>query len=300
MTILETFKVWFKAARAPFLIVSFIPSILGGIMAYSYGSFDWHIFVLVTIGVVMAHSAGDFVDDYFDYRNGLLGHKEQQFHDSPLIHGKVTLTQVLIATLICLGVALAIGIYLLIEIGLPVLYMMIAGTFIVLFYTSPPIRLNYRGLGETALFFAFGPMIVFGVFFVLTRQFSWEPLLISIPLGIFTMNVGVVSNIFDFEEDSKSGKKCLPVLFGRETALKVVGIGTIISYLSIIAGVVFSILPVWTLLSLLTIPLGIAVYSQTKKFDDHSMYTPAMSKAIALSTFMGVILCVGYVMPLFV
>ena len=47
------------------------------------------------------------------------------------------------------------------------LYLMGAGAFIVFFYTSPPFMLNYRGLGETALFLAFGPMIVWGIAFVL-------------------------------------------------------------------------------------------------------------------------------------
>jgi len=300
MTLKETIIVWTKAARAPFLVVSFIPAVLGGIIAHFNGSFDWTFFILVTIGVVMAHSAADFVDDYFDFINGNLGNKEQQFHDSPLIDGKVTLKQVMIATIICLVIALGIGIYLLIEIGLPVLYLILAGTFIVLFYTSPPIRLNYRGLGETMLFFAFGPMIVFGVYYVLTQNFSWEPIFASIPLGIYTMNVGIVSNTFDYEDDVKSGKKCIPVRFGQAFAVRLIVIGTVISYLSIVAGVLLNVLPVWSLLTLITIPLAYSVIKGTSKYDDTKQYTPAMSKAIALASLAGVILILSYVLGLIV
>jgi 1,4-dihydroxy-2-naphthoate octaprenyltransferase len=295
MTVKETISVWLKAARAPFLIVSFIPAVLGGIIAYYNGYFDWTIFVLATIGIVMAHSAGDFVDDYFDYINGNLGNKEQQFHDSPLISGKVTLRQVLIATIICLAIAGGIGIYLLFEIGMPVLYLMLAGTFIVLFYTSPPVRLNYRGLGETALFFAFGPMIVVGIYYVLTGTITWEPVFASLPLGIFTMNVGIVSNTFDYEDDIKNGKRCIPVRFGQPFAVRLVIIGTVLAYLSITAGVLLGFMPVWSLISLATIPLAIGVIVKTSKFHDTSNYTSAMGMAIGLTTIMGIMMVGGYI-----
>jgi 1,4-dihydroxy-2-naphthoate octaprenyltransferase len=298
MSIKETLSIWFKAARAPFLVVSLLPSILGGIMAYYHQSFDWTIFIMATIGIVMAHSAADFIDDYYDYINGNLGNKEQQFHDSPLIDGKVTTRQVLIAAGICMLIAVGAGIYLLMEVGLPVLYLMAAGAFIVFFYTAPPVRLNYRGLGETALFFAFGPMIVFGMYYVLTSQFSWEPILASIPLGIFTMNVGIVSNIFDHDDDVKSGKRCIPVRFGQPVTVQIIRVVTVIAYGAILLGTVLGILPLWTLLGLLTAPLGWAVVRMSAKFSDTTFYTPAMTRAIALSSVMSIVLTLAYVLAI--
>lgn len=294
----EKVMIWFKAARAPFLVVSLIPAVLGGLIGYYSGYFDWTIFILATIGIVMAHGAADFIDDYYDFINGNLGNKDQQFHDSPLIRGEVTLRQVMIATLISLGIAFAAGVYLLIEVGMPVLYLMLAGTFIVLFYTAPPIRLNYRGLGETMLFFAFGPMIVFGSYFVLSGKFSWEPIFASIPLGIFTMNVGIVSNTFDYHDDVKSGKRCIPVRFGQRTAVNIIIIGTILAYIGVISGVVLDFLPVWSLISLLTIPLAMGVIRQTLQFQNTDMYTPAMTKAIALTSITGILLIIGYIVNL--
>ena len=296
----ETLVIWAKAARAPFLIVSFLPAVLGGIIAYYNNQFDWLIFTLVTVGIVMAHSAADFIDDYFDFKTGNLGNKEQQFHDSPLIRGEVSLGQVMWATIICMVIALACGVYLLIEVGLPVLYMTIAGAFIVLFYTSPPVKLNYRGLGETALFIAFGPMIVFGTYYVLTQEFSWEPILVSIPLGIFTMNVGIVSNIFDYEDDVKSGKKCMPVRFGQANAYKVLLAATGIAYATLIGGVVFGVFPVWTLIALLTLPIAFGMLKQTRHYTNTEYYTPAMTKAIALTAVTGILLSIGYTITFFV
>ncbi|NTU75303.1 MAG: prenyltransferase [Anaerolineaceae bacterium] len=285
---------WFKAARAPFLVVSLLPALLAGAIAFSHGKLDVGIFIAATIGVVMAHSAGDFVDDYFDFKNGNLGNKVQQFHDSPLIDGKVTLKQVFIATVICLAIAFAAGLYVFLKVGLPVVVMVLIGLFIVLFYTSPPLKMNYRGFGETMLFLAFGPMIVVGMVYVLTGQFSLEAVIISLVPGIFTMNVGIVSNTFDVPDDIKSGKRTMPVRFGQANAVRIMAVDSVVAYLAVVIAVVVGILPVWTLLVLLSAPLAVTAIRHASQYADESHYTPAMGRSIALSSVATVLLLIAY------
>lgn len=291
---------WFKAARAPFLIVSILPSLLGSIIAYAHGSFNTLIFMMATLGVVMAHSASDFVDDYFDFQKGNLGNKVQQFHDSPLIDGKVSLKQVLIAIVICLAIAFAAGVIVFIEVGYPVLILVGVGLIAVFFYTSPPLKLNYRGLGETVLFLAFGPMIVFGIWYVLTGKVTIEPFLISLIPGIFTMNVGIVSNTFDYHDDLRSGKRTLSVRFGQAAAIRIMLVDTVIAYLAIVAGVIFHVIPIWALLVLLTIPLAVNMLQHAAKYDDESHYTPAMGRIIALSSAATLLLILAYALEVLV
>ena len=154
--------------------------------------------------------------------------------------------------------------------------------------------LNYRGLGETMLFLAFGPMIVVGVNMVLTGRFGWEALLLSIVPGVFTMNVGVVSNTFDYLDDIKSGKRTISVRFGQPSTVRLIAIGSIIAYLCMILGVFFQLLPIWTLLMLLTIPLAVDTVRNVNRFDDESRYTPAMTRAIALSSMASILLIAAY------
>lgn len=304
MTVKQWFVVWFKAARAPFLVVSFLPALVGGAIAWFHApeTFNLTFFIIVTVGVVMAHSAADFVDDYFDFINGNLGNKEKQFHDSPLIDGTVTLRQVLIATLLCLAVALAAGVYLLIQIGLPVLYITLLGTFIVLFYTSPPVKLNYRGLGETALFVAFGPALILGVYYVLNPSLDriLEPILAGIAPGIFTMNVGIVSNTFDYHDDVKSGKKCIPVRFGQANAARLLTFATIFAYLMIVLSVVFDWMTPWALISLAGSPLAIQTIRKTWLYHDTAYYTTAMTSAIALTSVTSILLLLAYLLEVLV
>jgi 1,4-dihydroxy-2-naphthoate octaprenyltransferase len=285
---------WFKAARAPFLVVSLMPALLGGIIAAAAGPINMGIFIACVIGVVMAHSAADFIDDYFDFKKGNLGNKEEQFHDSPLISGKVTLNQVLVATLICLAIALAAGLYVFVNVGLPIVWMAVIGAFIVFFYTSPPVMLNYRGLGETAIFLAFGPMIVVGVYVALTGKFSWEPLLISMIPGVFTMGVVLVSNTFDYFDDIKSGKKTFAVRFGQAAEVKLMTVSSVIAYVAVIGGVIAGLVPVWALLVLLTVPMAYDAVKYTFGFANADRYKAAMTKAITLSSVACILLLAAY------
>jgi len=296
----EWIVVWAKAARAPFLIVSFLPAVLGGFIAWSHGAMDWTAFALAVLGVVMAHSAADFFDDYYDFKTGNLGNKDQQFHDSPLISGEVTVGQVLFAALLCMIVALGCGVYLFIKEPEAVLWLTLGGAFIVFFYTAPPIRLNYRGLGELMLFFAFGPMIVLGVYWVITGHFSWEPLIAAIAPGIFTMNVGIVSNIFDHDDDVENGKYTMPVRFGRPAAVRILTAVTLLAYLSIGLGVLLGHLPFWALLVFLTLPLAYTTVRESFHYTDLSRYTKAMTQAIATTSLTGILLIAAYALAMWI
>ncbi len=289
---------WFKAARAPFLVVSILPCLLGGVLAYARGTFDTLIFVLATVGIVMAHSAGDFVDDYFDFKKGNLGNKVQQFHDSPLIDGKVTLRQVIVAIILCLAAAGVAGGIILWKVGASVLILAAAGLVAVFFYTAPPLRLNYRGFGETVLFLAFGPMIVFGVWYVLTGRVALEPFLVSLVPGIFTMNVGIVSNTFDYHDDVRSGKRTLSVRFGQAAAVRILRATTGCAYFSMVMGVLFRVLPAWTLLVLVTVPLAVHALRHASQYADESHYAPAMGRSIALSSAATAVLILAYLLQI--
>jgi 1,4-dihydroxy-2-naphthoate octaprenyltransferase len=294
MSLREAVVVWLKAARAPFLVVSLLPAVLGGLVAASHGAFDAVLFVVATLGVVMAHSAADFIDDYFDFRKGHLGNKEKQFHDSPLIDGKLTAKQVLVAALLCLAVAGAAGLYAFLAVGMPVLYLMAAGAFIVLFYTSPPVMLNYRGLGETSLFFAFGPMLTFGVYYVLLPAFRWEPILLGVPLGIFTMNIGLVSNTFDYDDDVRSGKRTLALRLGQAGAVRLLATLSVAAYAVLAGAVAAGAITPWAMLAFLGLPLAVDTVRKTARYANTAHYTAAMTSAIALSSATGILLAVAY------
>ncbi len=299
-SIKEWFIIWFKAVRGPFLIMSVLPVLLGGVLAFYNDKFNAWFLVLVLLGVLLAHSAADLFDDFYDYRTGNAGSKDHKFHDNPLFKGQLNITQVLFAAILCTVVASLIGVYLLVEVGMPVLYLALGGAFILFFYTAPPVRLNYHGLGEIVIFLAFGPMIIFGTYYVISGQPSWEPILLSIAPGIFTMNVGLISNIFDYEDDIAHNKKSIPVRFGRSAGLNVLIIGNIIAYLSVLAGVIFQVLPLGCLMVFLGLPLSINAIRWTKKYQKMDHIKPARLNAIKLAALSSFLLGIGYLLQIII
>lgn len=290
---------WLKAARAPFLIVSAVPACLGGAIAYArsgQSGFDLLGFALALIGVLMAQSAADFLDDYHDYRTGVLGHKEEQFHDSPLLAGQVSPRQVLAAGLGCAFIAFGVGVYFLWRVTVPVLVLASIGGLIVFFYTAPPLRLNFRGFGELALFLAFGPLLTLGVTTVLVGHLELEAALAGVPLGIFTMNVGHISNLFDVPSDRASGKRTIAVRLGQRGSVWFLAVLSALAYLTLVVAVIAGVTPRWSLLGLATLPLAANVVRLAARYERQRAYTPAMAQAIALTTITGLILTVAYVL----
>jgi len=80
-----------------------------------------------------------------------------------------------------------------------------------LFYTAPPIKLAYRGLGELAVALSFGPGIVLGTYYVLRGYYSSEAMLAGGVLGLLIGSVLVINEFRDAETDLAAGKRTLAV-----------------------------------------------------------------------------------------
>ena len=101
--------------------------------------------------------------------------------------------------------------------------MAIAGLFLGYFYTARPLRLvARRGLGEIAIFLAFGPILTLGVGYAifngsLDNSNHFMPcLLLGIPLGLLTTNILLINEFPDMKSDAKTGKNHLVVTFGKK------------------------------------------------------------------------------------
>src|SRR4030065_1802036 len=62
--------VWWRAFRFHFTSASFMPGILGGMIAWtSDGIFLPGYFLLVMLGLILNHMALNMTDDYYDFRH---------------------------------------------------------------------------------------------------------------------------------------------------------------------------------------------------------------------------------------
>ena len=66
----ERSAVWWKAFRFHYTSASFMPGILGGMIAWNTeGRFHPEYFLLVMLGLILNHMALNMTDDYYDFRH---------------------------------------------------------------------------------------------------------------------------------------------------------------------------------------------------------------------------------------
>lgn len=92
------------------------------------------------------------------------------------------------------------------------------GVIIALFalaYTAGPYPLAYHGLGDVTVFLFFGLVAVNMTYYVQALQFDADVFLLSIAMGLLSINILLVNNYRDMEEDAAANKRTTVVLFGR-------------------------------------------------------------------------------------
>jgi 1,4-dihydroxy-2-naphthoate polyprenyltransferase len=109
-------------------------------------------------------------------------------------------------------VALLTGVCLVYLRGLPVLVLLAAGAFFVLFYTWP---LKYVGLGELAVLVAWGPLMIGGGYYTITGERSAGVVLAGVTYALGTTTI---KHIDQLEADRERGIRTLPVLLGEKAA----------------------------------------------------------------------------------
>lgn len=130
-----------------------------------------------------------------------------------------------------------------------------------------------------------------------TQTVALEPIIASIPVAILILEVLWVNEIPDFHADAKAGKKTLVTRIGRKRAADVYGVLMFLTYAAILLSVSLSLMPLFTLLSLITLPLAVKAVSVARKnYDDPRGLLPANAGTIRVHLFTGVLLCVAYVL----
>ena len=295
-------KTWVMASRAPFFVAVIMPSLLGGAVAFYNGSFALLIFLIGAAGMVLVNAGTNFVNDYFDFKSGadVDNRNRTPFSGgSPFLSkGALKPKSVLHIGLSCFAFAMLIALYLTWRIGYLVLVLAGIGGFIGYFYTAPPIKLGYRGIGELATGLALGPLTIMGVYYVMTGTITVESTIVSIPIGVLVAAILYVNEIPDFEADKKAGKRHLVVLLGKKKAVKALPVLFLLAYSSIIIGVVLTIMPAWTLIALLTFPVALNVIGIARvNYNCTPKYIPAMARTIAIHSVTGLLLTAGYLIP---
>jgi 1,4-dihydroxy-2-naphthoate polyprenyltransferase len=226
---LDVISKWLISTRAAVLIMTFLSGAFAGIFAFRDGKFDLLKWVLLTFGLIFSHATNNLLNDYTDYKRGVDqdNYYRAQYGPQPLVHGLFTQRQQLKYAAVTGGIALIMGIILVLMTSWWTLVLLLLGVFFVLFYTWP---LKYIALGEISVLLVWGPLMIGGGYYVLTGSWSWTVVLASLPYALGVTGVIFGKHIDKYEMDKKLKIHTLPVVIGERTARYTLVIILILQY----------------------------------------------------------------------
>ncbi len=84
------------------------------------------------------------------------------------------------------------------------------------FYTAPPLKFSYRGLGEIVIMLIIGIILPIAGSVTVSDSVNKEIIVILTPLLLYTAMLSIAVEIPDYEADRISGKKNLVSVYGRD------------------------------------------------------------------------------------
>lgn len=230
-----------------------------GAITFAQGRYDALYIGLVTIAgmciLACANLINDFYEGTFKYdRSGettynFLGYERTLFD---LI--------VFITSLMCLGLAGLIGLFIMFSRNFNLIWIGLIGMIGSYAYTGEPFVYKRHGLGTVLSFILVGPLMVQGAYMVFDPNFTIMPMLLSIPASLMLPLMMLSNEIRDYEQDKAKGIKTATVIFGIDKGYLAYRLVAIISYILILIYVGLGLLPLASLIVLLTIPLALKAY----------------------------------------
>ncbi len=229
---------WLVATRSAVLVMTFTSAAFAGLLAAKAGAFDLGLWLLVTLGLLLAHATNNLVNDLTDSWKGVDkdNYFRNQYGPQPLESGLMSVRQLLVYIAATGLAALAIGAWLVALRGQGVAWLLAAGAMFVLFYTYP---LKYIGLGEPAVLVVWGPLMVGGGYYVITGAWSTPVAVASIAYALGPTAVLFGKHIDKLVEDRAKGIRTLPVILGEAVSRWTV-LGMLVAQLALVVGLVAS------------------------------------------------------------
>jgi len=284
----------------PFAYTASVLAVLLGAAVATHAGYPvrWALLVLTLVGVVCVHTAANLLNDCFDHRRGL--DTEVLPTSGAIVRGWLTEGEVFRGAMFFLGAGIACGFVLAWITGWMVLLLGAVGTVIAFGYTTARFCFKYNGLGDAAIFSAFGILPVFGTYWVQTETFSWQPIFWSVPLCSYTVAILHANNWRDIERDR--GADCLTpavMLGNRGSAIYYRGL-ILGPYLLVVAAILLTHgmgwadpAPVTTAIALLSLPLALRLAS-VRPEPGSLPFAMLDGKTAQLHTAFGVLLAVGF------
>ncbi len=293
---MSTFKSLLGPMRVPFLLLTPACVAVGiGTAYHQNGSVNWGQALLVLIGALAAHISVNAFNEYFDFKSGL----DSRTQRTPFSGGSGTLPAnpelakpALALAWAAFAVTAAVGVYFLALRGWGLLPLGLLGLLLLVTYTTwwaynPILCLLAPGLG-------FGLLMVMGTHFALTGTYTWTAFVASLVPTFLVSDLLLLNQFPDVEADQSIGRKHFPIVLGRKASVRIYVAFLALAYLSLVVGVLLGLLPLWSLLALLTVALAIqAARGASQHAEDIPALLPSMGQNVLLTLLTPFLVAVG-------
>ncbi len=272
-----------KLVEIPTKIASFTPFLMGNLyLFYYYSNFKIANFLLMFFSLLFVDMGTTALNNYQDY---LRAEKKEGYNyqkHNAVVNYNLSKKTVKLTILILFLSAIIFGLLLYLITDLIVLIIGLISFIIGILYTSGPVPISRTPLGEIFSGLTMGFFITFLAVYIhdldlINILVEFESIIInfkylailkififSLPLIFGIANIMLANNICDIEDDRENNRYTLPIYISHSSSLKLFRNLYYLSYLSIIISVVFNILPIYSILALLSF---IKVRQNINKFE---------------------------------
>ncbi|HAX40521.1 MAG TPA: 1,4-dihydroxy-2-naphthoate polyprenyltransferase [Clostridiales bacterium] len=267
-------KAFLKLVEIQTKVASVIPFMTALVyVLYSTGRLNAVNMVVMFFSMLIFDMTVTALNNYFDYKRAEKKHGyNYEIHNS-IVQYQLKISTVRVVIIIMIVVSAALGLLLVYLTNVITLVLGAACFAIGIVYSYGPMPISRTPFGEIFSGLTMGLGIPFITYFInvfdqnvlnislVSNTFSLSfdlyqivgICLVSLPAVFGIANIMLANNICDMEDDLPNKRYTLPIVVGKERAIVLLKILFALAYAAIVAAVVLGVLPLYSLLTLLTI-----------------------------------------------
>lgn len=285
-------QLWFAAIKPPMYSVAVIPIWVGTMVAFAdTGEVNLRVFFTFLMAAILIVAWSNLSNDVFDADTGV---------DVNKAHSVVTLTGNKSLVFWIGNGCLALGIGGILAIAWSqqdwtVLALIGVCCALGYSYQGPPFRFGYQGWGEIICFICYGPLALSAVYYSQTQAWSMMNLAAAGVIGMTTTVILFCSHFHQVADDSAAGKRSPIVRLGTLRGAQLLPWLGGSAYGWVVVAVMLGFMPVWALLSLLSLPGAIKLFQFVHTHHDQpDLVKSCKFLAVSMHFWSGALLGLGF------
>lgn len=277
MKIIEKINLWIRIGRGYTIPQSILPYVFAVVLASKHYEVNILLSILGVIGVALVHMSVNMLDDYFDWKKGAVAEYKKLLDEGMqarthkcfyLEENLTTPNKLLIVALSMDAFACLLGLIIALNVGYSVIIIAALAGIMGFFYSAPPLKLSYRGLGELSIGIIFGPLLMAGAYITAGAKIDLPIIYASAILGLLIANIAHTHAIMDFDSDIKVGKTSFPTaLKTKDNAIKMQAFIYLLAYTILAIGIWLKVYPIACVITFITLPKALMLVKMMKTQD---------------------------------